>query len=194
VRRHEFEHVVAAAAEVSGEREIVVIGSQAILGSVADPPASMLFSMEVDVYPRNDPGKAEEIEGSMGEGSRFQSTFGYYAQGVGPETVVGPSGWEARLVRVEIPQRVGQSENAIAFCLEIHDLVLAKCAAGRDRDWEFAEDALAADLILADELLRRTEDLPEPPVDRGHVTRMLEGIVTRIDRDRRSPTFKRHAT
>jgi hypothetical protein len=49
MRRDEFEHVIAAAAEVSAEREIVVIGSQAILGSVKDPPATMLLSMEADV-------------------------------------------------------------------------------------------------------------------------------------------------
>ncbi|HEX6667736.1 MAG TPA: DUF6036 family nucleotidyltransferase [Solirubrobacterales bacterium] len=184
MRRHEFDHVIAVAAYVSGEREIVVIGSQAILGNVDDPPESMLFSMEADVYPRNDPGKAVEIEGSLGEGSQFQSTYGYYAQGVGPETVVGPAGWEERLVRVEIPPRPGQSEGAIALCLEIHDLVLAKCAAARERDWEFAQDALAANLVQVDELTRRLEDLPEPPADRTYVRKMLEGLVVRIDRGR----------
>jgi hypothetical protein len=183
VRRIDFDHVIAAAAQISGEREIVVIGSQAILGTVEEPPASMLVSMEADVYPRNDPRKADEIEGSLGEGSMFQSTFGYYAQGVGPETVVGPLGWEERLVRVEIPARVGQGEGAIALCLEIHDLVLAKCAAARPRDWEFAHDALAANLVQVDELFRRVEDLPEPPADRTYVRKMLEGIVARVDRD-----------
>jgi len=184
MRRHEFDHVIAAAAEISSEREIVVIGSQAILGSVADPPAEMLFSMEADLYPRNDPRKAEVIEGSLGEGSLFQSTYGYYAQAVGPETVVGPAGWEERLVGVEIPPRVGQSEGAIALCLEVHDLVLAKCAAGRERDWEFAGHALAAGLVRRKELFRLVQDLPEPPVDRAHVRGMLEGIVIQVDRGR----------
>lgn len=184
MRRREFDHVIAVAAEVSGEREIVVVGSQAILGSVADPPEEMLFSMEADVYPRNDPRKADEIEGSLGEGSQFQSTHGYYAHGVGPETVVGPTGWEERLVRVEIPARVTQSEGAVALCLEVHDLVLAKCVAGRERDWEFAEVALAANLIQVDELDRRIDDLPEPPVDRAQVRKMLKGIVARIERRR----------
>lgn len=183
MRRHQFDHVITAAADVSGEREIVVIGSQAIFGSVAEPPESMLFSMEADVYPRRDPGKAEEIEGSLGEGSMFQSTYGYYAHGVGPETVVGPTGWEGRLVRVEIPARVGQSRSAVALCLEIHDLVLAKCATGRERDWEFAHDALAANLIEVDELFRRVEGLPDPPADPASVKEMLKGIVARVDRD-----------
>jgi hypothetical protein len=177
MRRDQFEHVIAAAAEVSGEREIVVIGSQAILGNVDEPPESMLFSMEADVYPRGDPAKAIEIDGSLGDGSHFQSQFGYYAHGVGPETAVAPAGWEDRLVRVDIPPRPGQADRAIALCLEIHDLVLAKCAAGRDRDWRFARDALAAELVQVEELRRRLEDLPEPPADRVYVRKMLEGIV-----------------
>lgn len=55
MRRADFEHVIAAAADVSGEQEIVVIGSQAILGLTDNPPPSMLLSMEADVYPLNDP-------------------------------------------------------------------------------------------------------------------------------------------
>jgi hypothetical protein len=180
MRRADFEHVIAAAAAVSGEREIVVIGSQAIHGAVDEPPESMLFSMEVDVYPRNDPQKAIDIEGSLGEGSQFQAMNGYYAQGVGPETAKAPGGWEERLVRVEIPPRVGQARGVIALCLDVHDLVLAKCVAGRDRDWEFAGDALAADLVQIEELLRRIKDLPVSASDRTHVRKMLKGIVEQL--------------
>ena len=179
MRRDEFEHVVAAAAAVSGEREIVVIGSQAILGSVADPPEAMLFSIEADVYPLNAPDKADEIDGSLGDGSPFHDLYGYYAHGVGPETAVAPAGWEERLVRVEIPARVGQAPDIVALCLEVHDLVLAKCVAGRSRDWDFAGEALVADIVQMEELLRRVDDLPEPPADRGQVQKMLEGIGAR---------------
>jgi Nucleotidyltransferase of unknown function (DUF6036) len=176
MRREDFEHVIAAAAEVSGEREIVVIGSQAILGSVPDPPEAMLFSMEADVYPLHDPAKAEEIDGSLGDGSFFHATYGYYAHGVGPETAKAPSGWQRRLVRVEIPPRVGQKSGALALCLEVHDLVLAKCVAGRDRDWEFAGVAIEAGLAQVEALLNRIAELPEPPADRTHIRRMIEGL------------------
>jgi hypothetical protein len=179
VRKYQFDHVIGAAAEVTGEREIVVIGSQAILGSVRDPPRSMLFSIEADVYPLKNPYKAIEIDGSLGDGSHFQDRYGYYAHGVGPETAVAPVGWRDRLVRVEIPPRPGQTDGPVALCLEIHDLVLAKCVAGRDRDWEFARDALAADLVQVDDLLGRIDDLPEPPAERTHVRKMLEGIIAR---------------
>ena len=180
MRRADFEHVIAAAAYVSEEREIVVIGSQAILGVVDEPPESMLVSMEADVYPLHAPEKAIEIDGSLGEGSAFQGTYGYYAHGVGPTTAQAPEGWEGRLVRVEIPPRVARTKGAVALCLEPHDLVLAKCVAGRDRDWEFARDALAADLVQIEELLRRAEDLPAPAADRTHIRKLLEGIVQRL--------------
>ncbi|MGD1057066.1 MAG: hypothetical protein ABR992_06575 [Solirubrobacteraceae bacterium] len=65
----QFQHVVAAAANVTGQEEFVVIGSQAILGSVDDPPASMLVSLEADIYPLHDPASADLIDGALGDGS-----------------------------------------------------------------------------------------------------------------------------
>jgi hypothetical protein len=102
VRKENFDHVIAAAVEISGEPEIVVIGSQAILGSVEEPPAVLLESMEVDVYPLGDPEKAIEIEAALGEGSSFQGLYGYYAHGVGPETMKGPAGWRDRGIASQI--------------------------------------------------------------------------------------------
>ncbi len=68
VPSQELEHVLAAAAEVTGEEEFVVIGSQAILGSIAAPPSALLVSMEVDVA-RHAPEAAIQIDGSLGDGS-----------------------------------------------------------------------------------------------------------------------------
>jgi hypothetical protein len=183
MRREDFEHVIAAAAAVSGEDEIVVVGSQAILGSHPDPPGELLASMEADVYPRRAPEKAEEIDGALGDGSPFHGEFGYYAHGVGPETVTAPAGWEERLVEVRIAPRPGQGKGAIALCLEAHDLVLSKAAAGRERDREYAREALRAEIVEYDELLRRARDLPVNPEAKARVRRMLEGIGRQLDLD-----------
>lgn len=182
MRREHFNHLIAAAAQISGEQEIVVIGSQAILGAVDDPPESMLLSMEADVYPRNNPAKAEEIDASLGDGSPFQGTHGYYAHGVGPETARAPRGWTDRLVRVEIPPRVRQEAGVVALCMEPCDLVLAKCAAGRDRDWDFAREALEANIVELNDLTSRIDDLPVDQVDREHVRQMINGIAKQLDR------------
>lgn len=160
MNRADFEHVVAAAANVVGEDAFVVVGSQAILGPFPDAPAGLLRSVELDIYPAGSPGRAIEIDGSLGDGSAFHEAFGYYAHGVGPETAKAPTGWEQRLISVEIPRRPRSGRRPIARCLEPHDLVLAKCVAGRDRDWEFAADALAAGLVDRATLVSRINDLP----------------------------------
>lgn len=182
MRRHELEHVVAAAGAVTGEREIVVVGSQAVLGSYPDAPAELLRSMEADVYPLEAPARAIEIDGALGDGSPFHRAYGYYARGVGPETAKAPVGWQQRLIRVEIPVRPGAPQRATALCLEPHDLVLAKCAAGRARDWEYARAAIAAGLVQGAELLRRCEQLPLPAEARTRVRRWLEANLGRNER------------
>jgi hypothetical protein len=86
VRRHEFEHVVRAAASAVGLDEFVIIGSQAIHGEIADPPAELLESMEVDMYPLLDPDSADVIDAVLGDGSWFEYTNGYFAHAVSSTT------------------------------------------------------------------------------------------------------------
>ncbi len=165
--------MIRAAAEVAGDDELVVVGSQAILGQFPDAPQAMLVSREADIYPKNHPERADEIDGSLGDGSYFDSSFGYYAHAVGPETAKAPAGWEDRLVRLQ-SENTG---NAIGWCLEIHDLVLSKCAAGRERDREFATEALRHGLVDRDELRRRAADLQLAASEVERVQRMLAAII-----------------
>lgn len=190
MRRDQLEHLVAAAANVAGLDEFVVIGSQAILGSFPDAPESLLRSLEADLYPAERPDRAADIDGALGDGSQFHRSFGYYAHGVGPETAKAPAGWEERLVRISIPPRPGSQRRPAALCLEPHDLVLAKCAAGRERDWDFAREAIGARLGGGGRGVCRQEcRLPRarreahgsfPPfarLQRGHRARPFAGAV-----------------
>jgi hypothetical protein len=95
------------------------------------------------VYPKNHPERADLIDGSIGELSPFHEMYGYYAQGVGPETATLPSGWQDRLVPLEGPVLRG----ARGLCLEAHDLVLSKYVAGRDKDLRFTKAAAAHGLV-----------------------------------------------
>ncbi len=173
MRRPELEHIIRAAAEVAADDELVIVGSQAVLGQFPGAPSSMLVSREADVYPRNHPERADEIDGSLGDGSYFDATFGYYAHAVGPETAKAPAGWEERLV----PIRNENTGGATGWCLEIHDLLLSKCAAGRDRDWDFAKEALRHGLADPDELRRRASDLPLASAEVERIQRTLAGII-----------------
>jgi hypothetical protein len=158
MRRDELEHIIRAAAEVSGATDIVIVGSQALLGAYPDRPDSLGFSMEADVYPRNSTGThPEAIVVNLGETSRFHDTHGIYAELVGPETVVGPEGWEARL----IPVRSADTGNATGWCLEPHDLLLAKLARGEAKDHEFAVELVGYGLVRPDVLRDRADQMPE---------------------------------
>lgn len=152
--------MLAAAADVTGLDEFVVIGSQAILGSVGDAPEPMLRSLEADLYPLHDPAAADLIDGALGDGSQFHLAFGYYAHAVGPETAKAPHGWQERRVKRIVPPRPGSKRVVVAWCLEPHDLVLSKCAAGRERDWDYAAAALEADLVRAGVLFDLVASLP----------------------------------
>jgi hypothetical protein len=154
VTRAQLEHVIRASAMISEDDEIIVIGSQAVLGQFPDAPAEILVSVEADVYPRNRPKRADLIDGSIGEGSPFHATFGYYAQGVGERTAVLPRGWQSRLVPVRGPGTRG----ATGWCLDVHDLAIAKLVAGREKDLDFAAAAARHGLVERETLQARLAD------------------------------------
>lgn len=143
MKRADLEHVIRAAADISQDDEIVVVGSQSILGQFPRAPAELCVSVEADVYPKNRPERADLIDGSIGEGSPFHQTFGYYAQGVGERTAVLPRGWRDRLIRLQNENTRG----ATGLCLEVHDLVVSKCIAGREKDVRFLRAAVRHGLV-----------------------------------------------
>jgi len=55
--------------------------------------------------------------------------------------------------------------------------VLSKCAAGRDRDWDYATEALNAGIVQAGVLLARVPDLPISDEARDHIEKMLRAII-----------------
>jgi hypothetical protein len=131
--RSDLEHLIRAAGKISGEHELVIIGSQAVLGQFPDATGILSRSMEADLYPLSQPELADSIDGAIGEGSTFHQTYGYYAQGVGPDTATLPKNWQKRLVRIENPNTGGFA----GLCLEVHDLAISKYVAGREKDREF---------------------------------------------------------
>ena len=176
MNREDLEHVIGAAAEILKDEDFVVVGSQAILGPYPDAPAVLLRSAEVDLYPKNRPEDAIELDGSLGDGSMFHQTFGYYGHGVGPETAKAPASWQRRLIPIDIPKRGKAPGFVKTYFLEPHDLVLAKSVAGRDRDWEFARDALAAGLVEIETLRSRVSDLPIDQDAQAAIRKMLNAL------------------
>jgi hypothetical protein len=179
VRLEHLIHLIRAAGEIADD-DLVIVGSQAILASHPDAPAELLFSMEADVYPRGDPAGARAIDAAIGDGSAFHEVYGYYAHGVGPETAIVPGGWEQRLIRLDAPPVTRGQRPRTGWCLEAHDLVLAKIARGDDRDWDFAVAALRARLVRSEELRARADGMP--PGIRAAVRLRVEGVIARSRR------------
>lgn len=170
--RSELEHIIRAAGAIAKDGEIVVIGSQAILGEYPDAPPALLASIEADVFPLNHPERADRIEGAIGEGSRFHEEFGYYAQAVSESTATLPKGWRRRLVRVH-----NENTGGIAgLCLEVHDLAISKYVAGREKDLAFTATLARHDLVARRTLLERLEKTTLAPA----VRKLVRG---RIERD-----------
>lgn len=169
MKRSDLEHLIRAAAAITNEYEIVVIGSQSILGANPDAPAPLLRSMEADLYPLHRPDMADLIDGAIGEMSPFDERFGYYAQGVSPETAILPAGWETRLVKIQN----ANTDLKIGYCLEPHDLAASKLAAGREKDWDFVGTMLQHDIVQRDVLCERIAILP---VDGMHRSRLLSWV------------------
>jgi len=159
MNRAALEHLVRAAAAACGEREIVIIGSQAVLGQFPEAPESLLVSLDADVFPRYSPGKSDLIDGAIGELSMFHETYGYYAHGIDDTTATLPAGWIDRLVRVSNENTAG----AIGWCLDVHDLALSKLVAGRDKDLEYVRVLLREKMVESSVLHERLETLPVSP-------------------------------
>lgn len=114
-------------------------------------PQVMEQSGVLDIYPLRRPDLADLIDGAIGEGSIFHETYGYYAQGVGPETAKFPSGWQERAVRASAPGM----DKPIAIAPEIHDICASKAVAHRRKDHDYISAAITAKLVDPGKLSER---------------------------------------
>jgi len=174
MQRSELEHIIRASGDIAQDDEIVIIGSQSILGQFPDAPIRLLASMEADVYPKHNPELADKVDGAIGEGSSFHELNGYYAQGVGPETAVLPSGWIERVVVVK-----NENTNGIAgLCLEVHDLAISKLVAGRTKDLEFIQELIRHKMIRKKVTLTRLGEIELQDSERRRIGTRIKSMFS----------------
>ncbi len=173
MNRSQLAHLLRAAARVTGHTEVLVIGSQAILGSFDedDLPVEATLSMEADLGFLDDSSEelSDQIDGSIGEMSQFYETFGYYGQGISATTAVLPAGWRDRLVRFENEA----TQPARGWCLEPHDLVIAKLVRGDPKDYDFADALVRVDAVGHAVLLDRVAATDVTDVVRARIRRWI---------------------
>jgi hypothetical protein len=173
--REELEHAIRAACDVAQDDAVYVFGSQAILGQFPDAPAALRQSVEVDVAPVTRLDKVDDIDGSLGEGSQFHATFGFYVHGLLIEEAAQlPAGWKDRVVPVrDAAATLGKT----GLCLEGHDLAASKLAAFRDKDRDFVRVLLVKRLINPRTLGARIRGLDAPAELRERCLQWLEATV-----------------
>lgn len=160
MKRQQLAHILRSSCQIAQDNDVLVIGSQAILGTYDDNelPAAVLMSMEADIAFLNDRDrrKADDVDGAIGEMSMFHETNHVYAEGVHLDTAELPVGWRDRLVRWDVES----SKPANPRFIEPHDLVVSKLSAGRAKDFAFGASLLDAGLVGLDTLVIRAGQLP----------------------------------
>ena len=133
------------ASKLTKHTEFVVVGSLSILGIVQgnEIPARMLMSIDVDCYTRRDPARIFELQQSLGEGSPFEASHGFFLDPISPDVLTLPTQWEFRLVRVPL------TNDIVVFFLDPNDAAVSKYARSESRDREWIRAGLLAGLLSA---------------------------------------------
>ncbi len=167
MQRSELAHVLRASSAIANETSFVLIGSQAILLLLDAPPPDLLRSTEIDLYPSLNPEKSDLIDGAIGAHSTFHDTFGYHADGVGPESASLPKDWMDRAV-------LSYVGDITAICPDLHDLTVSKCAAGRPKDADYVRVLFKHQLVKLDTLIERIALLDAARHDLPYITQWTQ--------------------
>lgn len=189
MRRDRLEHAIRTACQVIERDEVIVVGSQAILGTYReeDLPAAAAMSIEVDILPIAETNEetarlADMIEGVAGEFSPFEQLHGFSIDGVDLRTAVLPAGWRDRLVRIQNANTAAPSGQPrfTGWCLDKEDCCTAKLCAFREKDQNFVAALLEAGLVDRDVIAIRLRSVPAEQVPSTH--RALAWLAARSAR------------
>jgi hypothetical protein len=160
MQRNKVDHALRAAAGVTGHDVFVLIGSAALIARIKGPtPASMLMTQEVDIYAfdvENVEELSDLIDGSIGQNSPFHTSFGFFADGVSPETAKMPSDWMGRATKYSSPACPGVT----AIVPEENDLALAKLVAWREKDIDWLREGVVHRILSLDKMQSRLDRMP----------------------------------
>ncbi|HTE37406.1 MAG TPA: DUF6036 family nucleotidyltransferase [Reyranella sp.] len=155
MKKHQLDHILRAAGDITGQRQFVIVGSQALHGKYPNLADDIVMSAEVDLFAPRQPD-ATELLNEIGVDSPFHVTHGFYADPVDEGTAVLPKGWKGRLVNLP----AGDTGGVRGLCLEPHDLAISKYVASRDKDRIFTQELAGRGLVDREKLLALVEQTP----------------------------------
>lgn len=155
MKKHQLDHILRAAGNITGQKQFVIVGSQALHGKHPDIADEIMMSAEVDLFASKAPD-ATELLNEIGVDSPFHMTHGFYADPIDEGTATLPRGWKGRLVNLP----AGDTGGVKGLCLEPHDLAIAKYVARRDKDRIFTGELARRGLVGRERLLALVELTP----------------------------------
>ena len=171
MKKHQLDHILRAAGDITGEKQFLVVGSQSLHATHPDLADLLVMSAEADLVATDNVDRTDWLN-VIGQDSRFHETFGYYADPVEDKTSILPDGWRRRLVTLP----PGDTNGVVGQCLDPHDLAIAKYVARREKDVLFNRKLAALGIVRQEMLLQL---LIKTPVDE----RVRERIRSNIARD-----------
>ena len=111
MKKQQLDHILRAAGNITGQKQFVIVGSQALHGKYPDLADSIVMSAEVDLFAPKQPD-ATELLNEIGVDSPFHVTYGFYADPVDEATAVLPKGWKGRLVK-SAGRRYGRRQSPV---------------------------------------------------------------------------------
>jgi hypothetical protein len=148
LRRPDIDHILRAAASLSGHTRFVMVGTGAVIATARHIPVAMMLTEEIDIYVEDAPDPdwiADLIDASIGRYSQFHKTFGYYGDGVSKRTAVMPLDWRSRAKEYATPDGL-----ATALCPSAEDIAIAKLSAWREKDQAWLREAFRSGVAKAD--------------------------------------------
>jgi hypothetical protein len=171
VKKRHLDHLLRAAGRITGDKQFIVIGSQALHATAPDIADEIQRSAEADLIASGNVTRTEWLN-VIGQDSPFHEQFGYYADPVEEGTAILPKGWKQRLVSLP----AGDTEGVEGLCLSPHDLVISKYVARREKDLVFNRELIRRGLVARVQLV---ELLAKTPVSK----RIREQIAADIEHD-----------
>jgi hypothetical protein len=170
MKKRHVDHVLRAAGSITGEKQFVIVGSQALHGKFPDAADDIVLSAEVDLIAAKNTDRTEWLN-AIGQDSQFHETYGYYADPVDETTTAKlAKGWKGRLVN--LPE--GDTGGVRGLCLDPHDLAIAKYIARREKDLQFTRELARRGYVQRARLLELLAVTPIPEADRIRIRKDIE--------------------
>lgn len=135
---------------ITGHKDYVVVGSLSILGSQDEDelPADMSLSNDIDSYTKADPGRINDLNAALGEGSKFHKENGYYLDPVSPNLPTLPEGWQNRMTSLN-------RGRVTLWFLDPDDAAMSKYARSQPNDLRWIRAGVLCGLVSLPKIKNR---------------------------------------